>query len=95
MSAAGVVNAIFVFFTFLISLPALALPTNRGWLKLQAWLTVVCSIFTLILGLVIWFDTLQTRKNLNAIWGMQSSTVQDLLQTRVWRLHFKAKGSVG
>jgi hypothetical protein len=79
---AGVVNAIFVFGTFLISLPALALPMNRGWLKLQGWLVVTCALFTLILGLFIWFDTLQTRKNLDVIWGMQSQTVQSLLQQR-------------
>ena len=80
---AGVVNSIFVFFTFLISLPALAMPMNRGWLKLQGWLVVVCSFFTLILGLFIWFDTLQTRRNLSTIWGQQPSAVQSLLQQRV------------
>jgi len=79
---AGVVNAILVFFTFLVSLPAMAMPMNRGWLKLQGWLVVVCSFFTLILGLFIWYDTLQTRKNLSTIWGLQSPAVQGLLQQR-------------
>jgi len=79
---AGVVNAILMFFTFLLSLPALALPMNRGWLKLQGWLLVVCSFFTLILGLFIWFDTLQTRKNLSIIWGQQDSNIQSLLQEK-------------
>jgi len=79
---AGVVNAIFMFLTFIISLPALALPTNRGWLKLQGWLLVFNSFFTLVLGLFIWFDTLQTRKNLSVIWGAQSTDVQSLLQER-------------
>jgi hypothetical protein len=82
---AGVVNAILVFFTFLVSLPAMAMPMNRGWLKLQGWLVVVCSFFTLILGLFIWYDTLQTRKNLSIIWGLQSPAVQGLLQQRVCR----------
>jgi len=75
-----------MFFTFLLSLPALALPMNRGWLKLQGWLLMVCSFFTLVLGLFIWFDTLQTRKNLSVIWGRQDSNVQSLLQERVWVL---------
>jgi len=79
---AGIVNAIIMFFTFLLSLPALALPMNRGWLKLQGWMLVLCSFFTLILGLFIWFDTLQTRKNLSVIWGLQGQDVQSLLQQR-------------
>jgi len=79
---AGVVNAILVFVTFLASLPALAMPMNRGWLKLQGWLVVVCSVFTLVLGLFMWFDTLQTRKNLGVMWGRQSMQVQVLLQER-------------
>jgi hypothetical protein len=79
---AGVVNAVVMFLTFLLSLPALALPMNRGWLKLQGWLLVFCSFFTLVLGLFIWFDTLQTRKNLAVIWGQQPSDIQGLLQQR-------------
>jgi len=78
----GVVNAIFVFATFVASLPALALPMNRGWLKIQGWGVVICSFFTLILGLVIWFDTLQTQKNLGVVWMKQSMEVQSLMQQR-------------
>jgi hypothetical protein len=78
-----VVNAIFVFATFVASLPALALPMNRGWLKIQGWGVVICSFFTLILGLVIWFDTLQTQKNLGVVWMKQSMEVQSLVQQRV------------
>lgn len=79
---AGVVNAIFVFITFVLSIPALAMPTNRAFLKMQAWGVIFCSFFTLVLGLFIWFDTLQTRKNLSVIWGEQSVQVQSLLQQR-------------
>jgi len=79
---AGVVNAIFVFATFVASLPALALPMNRSWLKIQGWSVVLCSFFTLILGLVIWFDTLQTQKNLGIVWMKQSMQVQSLMQQR-------------
>ncbi|KAF2404175.1 hypothetical protein EJ06DRAFT_469708 [Trichodelitschia bisporula] len=78
----AIVNAIFMFATFLVSLPALALPMNRGWLKLQGWLVVLCSVFTLSLGLFVWFDTLQTRSNLNGVWGRQGAEVQSLLQQR-------------
>jgi len=79
---AGVVNSIFVFVTFLASLPALALPMNRGWLKIQGWMVVICSFFTLILGLFIWFDTLQTQKNLAGLWAQQGTAVQSLMQQR-------------
>ena len=79
---AGIVNAVFMFVTFLVSLPALALPTNRGWLRLQGFMTVFCALFTLVLGLFIWFDTLQTGKNLNRVWGGLSTDIQSLLQQR-------------
>jgi len=59
------------------------MPMSRAWLKIQAWLIVCCSAFTLALGLFIWFHTLKTRTNLGVVWGEQTSNVQDLLQTRV------------
>jgi hypothetical protein len=85
--AAGVVNAIFVFVTFILSLPAMFLPTNRGWLRTQGWLVVVCATFTLGLGLAIWVETLQTRKNLSVLWGRESPVIQSLLQQKVSTFH--------
>ena len=82
---AGAVNAVIIFVTFLTSIPALALPNNRVWLRLQGWLVVLCSFFTLILGLFMWFGTLQTRKNLGVVWAQQPALVQSLLQDRVSR----------
>lgn len=81
--AAGVVNAVFIFVTFLLSLPALFLPTNRGWLRTQGWLVVVCATFTLGLGLAVWVDTLQTRAELNEIWQRESPLIRSLLQQKV------------
>jgi hypothetical protein len=83
---AGVVNAIFVFVTFLLSLPALFLPTSRGWLRTQGWLVVVCATFTLGLGLAIWIETLETRHNLSLLWGSEPPLIQSLLQQKVSRL---------
>lgn len=80
---AGVVNAIFVFVTFLLSLPALFLPTNRGWLRTQGWLVVICATFTLGLGIAIWVETLQTRTNLSVLWGRETPLIQSLLQQKV------------
>lgn len=72
-----------MFVTFLISLPALFLPQNRGWLRAQGWLVVICATFTLGLGLAVWAGTLQARRNLGMIWGAQAPLVQSLLQQKV------------
>jgi hypothetical protein len=76
---AGVVNAIFIFVTFLLSLPAMFLPTNRGWLRAQGWLVIVCATFTL----GIWVETLETRRHLSDLWGRETPLIQSLLQQKV------------
>jgi len=76
----SIANAIVVFVTFLVSVPAMAMPMTRGWLKLQGYMVVGCAIFTLILGLDIWFTTLKTRSNLATLWNKQPATTQSLLQ---------------
>jgi hypothetical protein len=81
--AAGIGNAVLIFVTFVLSLPALVMPTTRGWLKLHGYMVVVCALFTMIIGLDIWFDTLKTRANLLTIWSAQPSTTQSLLQQEV------------
>ncbi|KAJ4356061.1 uncharacterized protein N0V89_004088 [Didymosphaeria variabile] len=79
---AGVVNAVFIFVTFLLSLPALFLPMNKGWLRTQGWLVVVCATFTLGLGIAVWVDTLQTRVELSEIWQRETPLIQSLLQQK-------------
>jgi len=37
-------------------------------------------LFTLIIGLTIWFETLKTRRVLSDIWNVQPATTQSLLQ---------------
>jgi hypothetical protein len=78
-----VVNAIFIFVTFLLSLPALFLPTNRGWLRAQGWLVIFCATFTLGLGVAIWVETLQTRAALSTVWAREVPLMQSLLQQKV------------
>ncbi|TVY17091.1 hypothetical protein LARI1_G005181 [Lachnellula arida] len=80
---AAVGNAVMVFVTFLISVPAMIIPTTRGWLKFHGYMTVVCALFTMIIGLDIWFDTLKTRKNLALVWNQQPATSQSLLQQKL------------
>ncbi|KAL7270299.1 hypothetical protein RUND412_006998 [Rhizina undulata] len=71
-----------VIFSFLMTLPAFALPMSRNWLRIHGWLAMVCALFTLILGLNEWIQTLATRANLEIIWGQQSSLTQSMLQQR-------------
>ena len=72
-----------VFVTFLISVPAMIMPMARGWLKFHGYTVVVCALFTLVIGLDIWFDTLKTRKNLSIVWNEQPAPAQSLLQQGV------------
>jgi len=77
---AAIVNSVLVFVTFLMTVPAMVMPMTRGWLKFSGYLTVVSALFTLILGLDIWFQTLKSRKNLSDIWNVQPASTQSLLQ---------------
>lgn len=80
---AAIGNAVMVFFTFLMTIPAIVMPMTRGWLKFGGYLTVVCAIFTMVIGLDIWFETLKSRKNLSTIWNRQPASTQSLLQQKV------------
>jgi len=75
-------NAIFIFAAFLISIPAVALPNRRIILRIFGYAVVLCALFSLVIGLVIWFDTLQTKTNLAVLWAQQTPHVQSLLQQR-------------
>jgi len=77
---AAFVNGVFIVFTFMLSLPGLALPTSRMWLWLHGWLVAFCITFTLALGLDLWLQTLKMRSNLSALWARQSPQIQGLLQ---------------
>ena len=59
------------------------MPTTRTWLKIHGYLTVVCAIFSMILGLAIWYETLRTRENLGNIWNKQPAATQSLVQQTV------------
>jgi hypothetical protein len=83
MMAAATVNAIFIFVTFLFSIPAMVMPMTRGWLKLHGFMVVVCALFTLVLGLDIWFGTLKTRTNLMSVWSTQPVSTRSLVQQSV------------
>jgi hypothetical protein len=82
---AAIGNAVLVFITFLISIAAMVMPMTRGWLKLNGYMTAVCALFTMILGLSMWVDTLRTRSNLSVVWADQPASTQSLIQQAVSR----------
>lgn len=78
----AIANGSLVFVAFLVSVPGLVIQTNRGWLKAFGWMIIVSAVFTLSLGLDIWFSTLKTRSNLRSVWAAESPETQSLLQQR-------------
>lgn len=78
--SAAIGNAVLVFVTFLTSVPAIVLPMTRGWLKLHGYMVLVCALYTMILGLSIWFETLKLRSNLFKVWNNQPAATQSLIQ---------------
>jgi hypothetical protein len=63
----------------------MVMPMTRGWLKLNGYMTAVCALFTMILGLSMWVDTLRTRSNLSVVWADQPASTQSLIQQAVSR----------
>lgn len=79
--AAGI-NAIFIFATFLLSIPAMASTTHRTILRFHGYAVVFCALFSMSIGLAIWFETLKTRSNVADLWAQQTPSVQSLLQQK-------------
>lgn len=49
---------------------------------------MACALFTLIVGLNEWLQTLTARANLETIWGEQTADIQSILQQKVIPLEF-------
>lgn len=77
------------FVTFLISLPGAALSSNRIWFKITGAMIALTALLTLVIGVDIWFSTLQTRSNLGVTWAKQSQLSQSLLQQKVGWMHLR------
>lgn len=90
---AGIVNAIFIFVTFLVTLPGLATPA-RGWLKLSTVLITICAIFTMCIGIFLWVLTLKTGNDFFEIWMKQEPSVQSLMQMSVCLLPICSSGKL-
>jgi hypothetical protein len=76
---AGIVNAIFVFITFFVTLPGLA-TSSRKWLKLASYMAVVCLVFSMILGLYLWIGTLRLREEFAPRFTAQPNDIKSLMQ---------------
>lgn len=72
-----------IFATSVVSIPGLILRNNRTWLKVHAWMVLVCILVTLVIGLNVWFSTLETRSNLGIMWQQETAQMKRLLQERV------------
>jgi hypothetical protein len=79
---AGIVNAVFIFITFMVTLPGLA-TTSRKWIKLAGYMAVVCAIFSMILGLYLWIFTLKTRGDFAPLFAAQPENIKSLMQSEV------------
>ncbi|KAK3389060.1 hypothetical protein B0T20DRAFT_93443 [Sordaria brevicollis] len=77
---AGIVNAVFIFVTFLLTIPGVITPA-RGWLKMGGWMTTVCGLFSLILGLYLWILTLKTKEDFAPLYFQQTPEIQQLMQS--------------
>lgn len=78
---AGIVNSVFIFVTFLATIPGVIMPT-RGWLKLGVYMTTVSALFSMIIGLYLWILTLKTKEDFFQLWITQSDAARDLMQTQ-------------
>lgn len=79
----GIINAVLIIVTFVLTLPGLLQSTSRGWLKLSSYLVVFCGLYTMILGLYIWIMTLKTGEDFANIYIDQPWEVQAMVQTSV------------
>ncbi|KAK4154832.1 hypothetical protein C8A00DRAFT_32352 [Chaetomidium leptoderma] len=76
---AGIVNAVFVFLTFIVTLPGLA-TSSRKWLKLASYMAVFCAMFSMILGLFLWILTLKAKDDFAPLFAAQPDNIKSLMQ---------------
>ncbi|KAK0655955.1 hypothetical protein B0T16DRAFT_23586 [Cercophora newfieldiana] len=77
---AGIANSIFVFATFLVTIPGIITPA-RAWLKLGGVMATFSAIFSMIIGLYLWITTLKTKGDFAPLWMAQTAAIQDLMET--------------
>lgn len=78
----GLVNAAFIIFTFLFTLPGLMTP-GRSILKTSSYMVIFCGVFTLCVGVYIWVLTLQVKQSFFPVYLQQDSKIQSMIQISV------------
>lgn len=79
----GLVNAGFIIATFVATLPALLMPTTRGWVKVAGYMVTFCALFTMCLGVYLWNMTLTIGDDFFGTYTGLEPEVQGLIQTSV------------
>jgi len=79
---ASMINAFVIFGAVLIAIPALFLPQPRFrfFLTAHTYLVMGSALFTLAIGLDIWFSTLKTKANFKPVFTSQTTYIQSMLQ---------------
>lgn len=79
---AAKINGITGVLTFGVSLPGIFMRRDRKYLTVFCYLLIFNALFTLCIGLVIWFFTLETKRNLAPLFDDTTDFVQSMLQWR-------------
>lgn len=82
---ACIVDSIIIFVCIALAIPAFFSPSSKigkHLLTAHAYLALVAAIYTLGLGLRIWFSTLQSKAGLAPVWNSQIDSTQTLLQKK-------------
>lgn len=80
---AYIVDAIIIFISVALAIPAFFSPSSKVgkyMLTAHAYIALIAAIYTLGLGLRIWFSTLQSKAGLAPVWAAQIPSTQTLLQ---------------
>lgn len=77
---AGIVNAVFILLTFVVTLPGLVMPA-RSFLKVSGYMVTFCGIFTMCVGVFLWVMTLRIKESFFDIYVVQEPVIQSLIQT--------------
>ena len=83
MALVAIANAVLIFVSALVAIPGILLGKDRKILRVHSWLVIVCGILSLVVGLIIWFGTLETRTTLGTIYAQQSQDMQKQIQQEV------------
>lgn len=80
-----IIDSVVIFSSVALAIPAFFSPSSKlgkYMLTAHVYLALMAALFTLALGLKIWFSTLQSKAGLAPIWAAQIPSTQTLLQKK-------------